>query len=83
MRLDAMLGKTSVGIETKIEEPRMRDIKKNIQYNNSIHRFQKTSYRIPASELLEKSVRNDLTGLEKQSGTVLVKKLTPPKSNNN
>ena len=60
MRLDDMLGKTTVGIEKKIKEPTIDEAKRNIAFYETFSHFRKP-YSIPAMELInnsDSSIRN-------------------------
>ena len=55
MRLDAMLGKSSVGTEKKIKEPTIQEAKNNIEqlrYLSKKNHLRKP-YEIPASTLMK------------------------------
>ncbi|MBE5812970.1 MAG: hypothetical protein E7314_04880 [Clostridiales bacterium] len=56
MRLDAMLGKTTVGIEKKIKEPTIEEVQNNIEqfsYLSKKNHLRKP-YEIPGGSLIMK-----------------------------
>jgi len=53
-------------------------MKNNIKYFGQLHRLKKT-YRIPASELIKKGIKNESIHLQEQTGPVLTKKLIQQK----
>lgn len=82
MRLDAMLGKTTVGIEKKIKEPTIDEAKRNVAFYESFscyRRFQRP-YSIPAMELINNGINNESIYSQEQSEKVLTRKLMPPRS---
>lgn len=77
MRLDAMLGKTTVGIEKKIKEPTIDEAKRNVAFYESFscyRRFQRP-YSIPAMELINNGINNELISLQEKTEKVLTRKL--------
>lgn len=53
MRLDAMLGKSTCGIEKKIKEPTVEEAKKNIESQGK--RKARKPYPIPAASLMKQN----------------------------
>lgn len=77
MRLDAMLGKTTVGIEKKIKEPTIDEAKRNVAFYESFscyRRFQRP-FSIPAMELINNGINNELTSSQEKTEKVLIRKL--------
>jgi len=52
MRLDAMLGKSTCGIEKKIKEPTVEEAKRNVEEQEKIKG--RKPYPIPAASLMKK-----------------------------
>ena len=57
MRLDAMLGKSTCGVEEKIKEPTVEEAKRNIEMQRE--RKCRKPYPIPAASLINKNNKRE------------------------